>query len=108
MTNNTRIQKNFKSFAIFLLLLSGALLFLSKASWAGDINAVFTDINTKTESLLSFTFSVLVYIFCACCATYTLVGIMLKKMSWDEAIRIIVIIICLGFVPSLVAWLLNK
>lgn len=108
MTNNTRIQKNFKSFAIFLLLLSGVLLFLSKASWAGDINAVFTDINTKTESLTAFVISTIVYVFCVISALATLLGIMMKKLAWDDAVKILIIIICIGFTPTIVAWLLNK
>lgn len=108
MINNTIMQKSFKSFVISLTLFLGTMLLLSETSWAGDINAVFTDINTKTESLTAFVISTIVYVFCVISALATLLGIMMKKLAWDDAVKILIIIICIGFTPTIVAWLLNK
>jgi len=100
-----------KYFHTVIIFLSAVLIWelgIIANSFAGDINAVFTDINAKTESLTAFVISTIVYVFCVISALATLLGIMMKKLAWDDAVKILIIIICIGFTPTIVAWLLNK
>ena len=105
MTNKSNI---YSYLGIFILsFLAVHFLFLSGAN-AEDINAVFTDINTKTDSIMSWVTQYLVYFIALCAFIAWAVAMLFKKMSYVEGISILIIIILIGFAPTIVGFLIHK
>lgn len=94
----------------FLTIALAALgfLFFSEASFAEDINAVFTDINTKTDSIMTWVTQYLVYFIALCAFIAWAVAMLFKKMTYVEGISILIIIILIGFSPTIVGFLIHK
>ena len=90
----------FSFIALYCLCLNGAS--------AEDINAVFTDINTKTNSIMDWVTQYLVYFLALCAFIAWAVGMLFKKFSYVEGITILIIIILIGFSPTIVGFLIHK
>lgn len=89
------------------VLLTIYLLGINGAS-AEDINVVFTDINTKTDSIMGWVTGNLVYFIALCAFIGWAVAMLFKKMSYVEGISILIIIILIGFSPTIVGFLIHK
>ena len=83
---------NKKLSALSVLLCGlGAFLALMDSSLAADINSVFQDIGTKTDTIRDGIVKTIVIGVCAISLIATFIGIMMHKMSWE---RLILIIFC--------------
>lgn len=92
--------------SLFVICL--ATFFSPELSLASDINTVFDDVDVKTNSIMNWVMKGLVYFIAVCAFIAWCVGMLFKKMSYVEGISILVIIILIGFSPTIVAFLINK
>lgn len=93
------------SFLFYFLIVS--LFFPDFSFAADDINAVFADINQKTSSITTLIINGIVYTLCVLGAIATGMGIYFKKLSWVDAITAFIIVIVIGFIPTIVRALIN-
>jgi drug/metabolite transporter (DMT)-like permease len=98
-----------KSFLTNLLVLAAVFYFAAiLPAGAEDINAVFTDINTKTTSIMDWVTNYLIYLLCLIAFIAWAIAMLFKKMSYVEGITILIIIILIGFAPTIVGYLVHK
>jgi type IV secretory pathway VirB2 component (pilin) len=83
-------------------------LLFTNPTLAADINTVFADVNTKTNSIMDWALSGLVYFIAVIAFIAWCVAMLFKKMSYVEGISILIIIILIGFAPTIVSFLLNR
>jgi hypothetical protein len=99
-------QLHFMKYIIALSLI--LILSMTELSFAADIETVFADVNTKTGSLLDWIMNSLLLFICTIAAIATLVAIGFKKLSYLDGLVLVIIIILIGFAPTIVAALLNR
>ena len=106
MNQNFLKQIEVKNLFFFFCLSFAIFCLTTNFSFADDLNTVFTDINSKTDSLLSWIITGIVYAICVIAAISTGIAIMLKKISWSDSITIFLVITIIGFIPTIVKALL--
>ena len=102
------IFNTYKTFLFVLIAILAIYLLGINGASAEDINVVFTDINTKTDSIMSWVTGNLVYFIALCAFIGWAVAMLFKKMSYVEGISILIIIILIGFSPTIVGFLIHK
>lgn len=101
-------KNNFSSFSIFLLSFVALYLLFTLAGFADDINVVFQDINTKTDSIMNWVTDGLIYFIALVAFIAWCVAMLFRKMTYVEGITILIIIILIGFAPTIVKFLIQK
>jgi hypothetical protein len=99
------IAQSFIVFAVFVF--SGVVLF-PEVIFAADFNAALNDVSTKTDSVMNWAISSFCYFIAVISFIAWCIGMLLRKLSWDVGITILVIIILMGFAPTIVGALMNK
>jgi len=94
-----------KKISIQSMLLCGLGIFLTfvDSSIAADINSVFQDIGTKTNTIRDGIVNTIVLSVCAISLIATLIGIMMHKMTWERLILIIFCTVCISYSVPFVA-----
>ena len=101
-------KNNFSSFSIFLLSFVALYLLLTLAGFADDINVVFQDINTKTDSIMNWVTDGLIYFIALVAFIAWCVAMLFRKMTYVEGITILIIIILIGCAPTIVRFLIQR
>ena len=99
---------NKQSLLSFLALSVFAYLAITFPASAEDINTVFSDINTKTTSIMDWVTTYLIYLICLIAFIATLLGMLFRKISYVEGITVLIITILVGFAPTIVSYLVHQ
>ena len=101
-------KNHFLSLGVFMFFLTSLCLLFAHTGYADDINVVFQDINTKTDSIMSWVTNYLVYFIALIAFIAWCIAMLFRKMTYVEGIVILIIIILIGFAPTIVKFLMQK
>lgn len=97
-----------KNIILFSFISLICLTAFNNFALADDINVVFQDINTKTDSIMDWVINYLIYFIALCAFIGWCVAMLFRKMTYVEGIVILIFIILIGFAPTIVKFLLHK
>ncbi len=101
-------NKNFCSKGTLLLSIIFIYLLSVNLGYAEDISAVFQDMTAKTDSIMNYVINGLIYFLALCAFIGWCIAMLFKKVTYVEGIVILIIIILIGFAPTIVKALMQK
>lgn len=99
------LVQSFIVLAIFSLCL--IVLICPETAFSAELDSVFQNMGGTTDSIKKGIMSYVVEFIAFCAFIAWCVGMLLKKIGWDEGLKILFIIILIGFSPTLVHSILN-
>ena len=106
-TKNKTILMFSTGLFIILIFFSLSLILFSDFALAEDIDEVFGDVEEKSDQILSFFLGSFLKGIATIGFLAWVVGMMSKKISWQEGIPLIIVIILAGFTEEIIEALLN-